>query len=454
MAAIQQFAPINYAGMQTLSDPSAGFLRGLQMVQAYDQMAQDAEARKLQQAKMAADALKAQAEAERLAQYRADIESYNASPTVEGASALSVKYPEHREAYSGSWGMLSKAQQDQEFLSGTEAYNAIQNGRVDIAKERLTQQIQLTKDAGKPTKNLEAMLSALDSDPTKVAGQLGLVLSSVDPDRWAKMGKEQRDQALAPSKLAESEAMATIKTIEAQFAPDKYAEELKQDRANLAKTLKETELTDATRQKTLKEIAALDAKMKDIANGKIPVEDRAAMEIKLNDKFLKDTAGFLGVQEGYRKVASASPNAAGDLSLVFGYMKTLDPTSTVREGEQAQVFSARGIPDRIVGYYQKALTGAGLDDKTRAELKAEARKILEAAAIREKVVRKGMERTVKNFGLNPENVFYDRESPKEAPLPGQQDSALPAASTVWEIKDGKAVPAAATTGMKVVKGGL
>ena len=38
------------------------------------------------------------------------------------------------------------------------------------------------------------------------------------------------------------------------------------------------------------------------------------------------------------------PDAAGDMALIFSYMKMLDPNSTVREGEYATAQDAGSIP--------------------------------------------------------------------------------------------------------------
>ena len=46
-------------------------------------------------------------------------------------------------------------------------------------------------------------------------------------------------------------------------------------------------------------------------------------------------------------------SAAGDLSMIFTYMKVLDPTSVVREGEQATAQNAAGIPERTRNLYNK-----------------------------------------------------------------------------------------------------
>jgi hypothetical protein len=67
-----------------------------------------------------------------------------------------------------------------------------------------------------------------------------------------------------------------------------------------------------------------------------------------------------------RIVASAQdPSAAGDLALIFNYMKLLDPGSVVREGEFATAQNAAGIPERIRAVYNQALSGERLAPQTR-----------------------------------------------------------------------------------------
>lgn len=57
-----------------------------------------------------------------------------------------------------------------------------------------------------------------------------------------------------------------------------------------------------------------------------------------------------------------------DRSAIFQYMKILDPTSTVREGEQAQVENARGVPESIMNIYNKTLEGTPLTQAQRDDL--------------------------------------------------------------------------------------
>jgi len=78
---------------------------------------------------------------------------------------------------------------------------------------------------------------------------------------------------------------------------------------------------------------------------------------------------YEGVKTGYEKVQTAAQqgSGAGDMSLIFGFMKMLDPASTVREGEYASAQDTGGIPAQIVNLYNKALTGVFLTPEQRAD---------------------------------------------------------------------------------------
>lgn len=450
MAQIQQFAPINYGAMQPLQDPTSGFLEGLNMVRAFQALKADEEARKLQAAKMSADAAKAEAEAKRRAEYQQDIDAYRSNPTVEGASSLVAKYPDQSEPIAKSWGMLSKAQQDDEFLTGAQAYMALQGGNVDVAKSFVEDRISIFGNSGKDVKKLEAIRAMIDADPKRAAAQLGFVLSAVEPERWAKMGAEKRAIELAPSKLAESEATATIKGIEAQFAPDKYAEDLKKDRAELAKTLKETELTDANRRKVLAEISALDAKAKMVAEGKIPPEDRPAMEDKFRAEYLKSAAAMISTRDAFRKIQTATPNAIGDISLVIAFNKMIDEGSVVKESEAETVRNARSLAERLGATFERIKSGETLTDEQRKNIRNETAKLMAAMERNEKEVRIGLTSIAERRGLDKRNIFYD-PSGKESRAAENENTAgktgdvPPPVPTVWEIKDGNAVPATTST---------
>ena len=161
-------------------------------------------------------------------------------------------------------------------------------------------------------------------------------------------------------------------------------------------------------QKTIAEIEKIrteTAKINnDLANPSAG-EDNFDREKKLRDEYTKLTGDYSAVKEAYRKISASDESAAGDLSLIFAYMKMLDPTSVVRETEFANAQNAAGIPDQVRNMWNKALSGERLNPDQRSMFKAQANGLMTAAGIRESEVRKGLEPVISQYSLNPENVF-------------------------------------------------
>ena len=97
----------------------------------------------------------------------------------------------------------------------------------------------------------------------------------------------------------------------------------------------------------------------------------------LGVQFRQEIAEHQQVARGYGRVlaATANPSAAGDMSLVFAYMKMLDPTSSVREGEQASAQNAGSIPERVRAAYNKAVSGQRFTPEQRADFINQARRL-------------------------------------------------------------------------------
>lgn len=92
-------------------------------------------------------------------------------------------------------------------------------------------------------------------------------------------------------------------------------------------------------------------------------ESQANIASKLADDFEKATGNFSQVRDAFAKIqAVKNGNESGisDTALIFSYMKMLDPTSVVREGEFATVQNAGGIPQRVMQAYNQALNGQKL----------------------------------------------------------------------------------------------
>lgn len=90
---------------------------------------------------------------------------------------------------------------------------------------------------------------------------------------------------------------------------------------------------------------------------------------------------FATVRDFYDRLESSAkdPSAAGDLSVIFSYMKILDPSSTVREGEQATAAQATGVPSGILNLYNKVTTGEKLNPSQRQDFVYKSRVLFKSA---------------------------------------------------------------------------
>jgi hypothetical protein len=97
----------------------------------------------------------------------------------------------------------------------------------------------------------------------------------------------------------------------------------------------------------------------------------------LADDFTRDSKDFISRAQSLNTILAASkdPSPAGDLALIFAYMKMLDPGSTVREGEFANAQNAAGVPDQIRNIYNRAMSGERLNPRQRADFTNRARNI-------------------------------------------------------------------------------
>lgn len=98
---------------------------------------------------------------------------------------------------------------------------------------------------------------------------------------------------------------------------------------------------------------------------------------------LPEVKSFKEATTSFEKIksAAANPSAAGDLSLIFAYMKVLDPGSTVREGEFATAEQAAGVPQQILNQYNKVLSGERLSQGQRGDFIAQATKLYDAQRV-------------------------------------------------------------------------
>lgn len=144
---------------------------------------------------------------------------------------------------------------------------------------------------------------------------------------------------------------------------------------------------------------------------------------------LPEVKQFQEVDAAYRKIQSAAKNvsAAGDLSLIFSYMKMLDPGSTVREGEFANAQNAGGVDDKLIAAYNNVRAGQRLTDSQRADFVNQAGQLYEAQRQQFSAAAKRYQGFATKKGLTPEDVAVDVQ-PSAGSTSGQAGK-LPMIST-------------------------
>jgi hypothetical protein len=143
-------------------------------------------------------------------------------------------------------------------------------------------------------------------------------------------------------------------------------------------------------------------------------------EGKLRDDYDKQITPYIQAREGYQKVVQAAKNAspAGDIALVFGYMKTLDPGSTVREGEQATVQNSGTVDQTVQNMYNKLITGKGrLSPEQRAQFATSAANQFEVYQRTADAASERFGSIAKSYGYDPSRIVrhFDPIEPYHPP---------------------------------------
>lgn len=103
------------------------------------------------------------------------------------------------------------------------------------------------------------------------------------------------------------------------------------------------------------------------------MKSEMSMRKELSDR-LKEPRQVLTMYQNLEKAATA-PSAANDLSLIFSYMKMLDPGSVVREQEFANAQNAAGVPDQVRNMFNKLQNGERLNENQRRQFLASAAQV-------------------------------------------------------------------------------
>ena len=359
--------------------------------------------------------------------------SKNPNATATDFTQMMIKYPSLSKDLEKSWGLLSAEQKNNEVSYGSQVLFALEGGQPDMAKNLINERITALRNSGREdeAKKQEVLLGIVDTNPdaAKVSTNLSLV-AALGPEKYQDLrtkiegekrsaAEEGRKAELQPFKLREQTATTIIKEAEAKFAPEKFGAELGLTQAQIEASKAARRASDAAAAKSGAESKRAAAAANHLTAGNIPAEKRPEAEAKFRKEYNDQTKGYQEVKSAFGRVKASEDSAVGDLSLIFGYMKMLDPGSVVREGEFATAQNAAGVPERVMNIYNKVVSGERLNAGQRKAFKGQAEKLYQTAAEQEKTVRQGIERISKGYGLKTENIFYEAvETPPGQPQPG------------------------------------
>lgn len=109
------------------------------------------------------------------------------------------------------------------------------------------------------------------------------------------------------------------------------------------------------------------------------------------------------VKGGYERVrqSSALQTGAGDMGLIYGYMKMLDPGSVVRESEFAMAAQAGSYGEQIQGLVSRLVNGERLPESVRQQFVQAADQIYKETAANLGDINSQFSRRAQGYGLDP-----------------------------------------------------
>lgn len=131
----------------------------------------------------------------------------------------------------------------------------------------------------------------------------------------------------------------------------------------------------------------------------------------LRKEFVGQAGTFKDVRDSFKRIAASEPNAQGDLALIFGYMKMLDPGSVVRETEFATAQNAAGVPQIVRNLFNQVQTGERLSPEQRRLYLGQASNLYEQQRSTHVAERQAYSQIGVRMGIDPVDVVSAVSAP-------------------------------------------
>jgi len=347
-------APIPISGRALTPDITGGIQRGQQIntLQAQQAAFQGQEARAQQEAQQLAQ------QQQRAVEFAGAASGGQAVESIPDFAKVIVENPQLIKDLQASAGITNQRQSDRLGILGIQL-RQLQGDR-PAQNQLIEAHIQGFADRGEPPpKDTIALRNANDKQRAQFAA--GAILQGLNAKEIADLAGKSRPslQAVAP---AEGGGFIGIDPAsrESVFVPPPAGKRT-QKQADAERKAQEDRVT--------KDIKGTDEVFK-------RAEKLRAEIFKASTEFEKLDSAFGRIQ-----ASSEDPSAAGDIALIFNFMKMLDPGSVVREGEFATAAQATGVPGRILNQYNKLITGERLAPKQRTDFLNQSKNIFDRAQV-------------------------------------------------------------------------
>jgi hypothetical protein len=329
------------------------------------------------------------------------------------------------------------------FNQGFEISEALENLNYPVAKSKLEIIIEATKNSSGSPLVYEQIRDAIDAGDTIAAqAATNAALVMIDPERFKKTveakiagktaanviteAEAKTDKAVADAEsaravadTAEEKAEADLKLAKAKAdqADIQAKFEERNQKANLKKLAADFGLTTAQTDEVLVKTRKLGHEAKKAAlelkalekTGGVDPDKVFGYEEKLRKEYQTRKGQYTELKSTYGKIqtSSAAKNGPGDIALITGFMKMIDEGAIVRETDFALARDTAGLLQELKNQAGKLQSGAifTLDSKQRNEYVNLAKQYLNAAEERANEEKQSLGKVVKNYNLNPENVF-------------------------------------------------
>jgi hypothetical protein len=219
----------------------------------------------------------------------------------------------------------------------------------------------------------------------------------------SEVGKLQTDRRRLLSE-GQGEGSPAIKAIDRQIAG--FGQQKEEAQSPVGKLVEDVERATRMYGSGSPQVAAIREVLAQARGG----GEAKATDIRgMRQEFTALSKDFREIRDRYAAMQEPirNPSAAGDLTVIYSFMKMLDPGSVVRESEFATAANAGGVPDRVRAMWNRALRGERLADPVRQDFMRQATGVFESQVRVQRGLEKQYQGLARRRGFAPDDVVVD-----------------------------------------------